>query len=241
MKLARYLSLAGVASRRKAEEYIRQGLIQVNGEVVDRPAERVSIGDRVYYRGQEISIPGEFVYILLHKPPGVITTMYDPQKRPTVAQLVKDIKTRVYPVGRLDRDACGLLLMTNDGEMAHRLQHPRYQVPKTYRVRVQGIPAERDLKRLRGGVELQEGCTAPARVKALKINRQSSQSILEIELIQGWKRQVKRMLKAVGLEVIFLQRTRFAGLALEGVAEGSYRYLNASELKHLREMVQLHH
>jgi len=173
MKLARFMSLAGIASRRKSEELIRQGMVKVNGEVVDRPEERVSLSDEIEYDGRLFTLPSEYVYVLLNKPPGVITTMYDPQGRQTVADHVKDLNQRVYPVGRLDKDTTGLLLLTNDGELANRLQHPRYRVNKTYLARVKGIPSSRDIAALERGVTLEEGRTAPASVRLVKVKKKT--------------------------------------------------------------------
>ncbi len=235
MKLARFMSLAGVASRRKSEELIRQGLVVVNGQVVDRPEERVSSGDEVFFRGKVLEIPVDKVYLLLNKPPGVLTTMHDPQGRPKVADLVSDIQQRVYPVGRLDQDASGLLLLTNDGDLANRLQHPRYGVKKTYRVKVRGIPSEEKVQQLREGILLEEGKTAPAGVKLLRTNKKKNEALLEITLRQGWKRQIKRMCRAVNLSVKQLKRTGFAFLDLQGVKEGEYRYLTVEEVKSLKE------
>ncbi len=239
MKLARYLSLAGVTSRRKAEELIRQGVVSVNGEVVNRPEERVSPSDRVRVREKRVEIPGEYVYLLLNKPAGVITTMEDPQGRPTVSDLVKGVKARVYPVGRLDKDTTGVLLLTNDGELSFKLQHPRYGVAKTYRAGVKGVLSSAALQKLREGIRLEEGRTAPAEVKLIKADERSTEALLEITLRQGWKRQVKRMCRAAGMKVLWLQRVRFAFLGLEGVPRGAYRHLTPGEVRRLKELVMV--
>ncbi len=235
MKLARFMSLAGIASRRKSEDLIRQGLVQVNGGVVDRPEERVSPGDEVVYNGRPVALPVNYVYLLLNKPPGVLTTLRDPRGRSTVADYIREIKTRVYPVGRLDKDTSGLLLLTNDGELAHRLQHPRYQVKKTYRVTVKGIPAREDIESLESGVELEEGRTAPAEVKVVKIIKKRGEAVLDLTIHQGWKRQVRRMCRKLGWKVLRLKRTRLSFLDLEGVPEGSYRYLSGEEVNRLKK------
>ncbi len=239
MKLARFLSLAGVTSRRKAEDLIRQGLVQVNEEVVDRPEERVSPQDRIYVEGRQIFLPQNFLYVLLHKPGGVLTTVNDPYGRETVMGLLQAINTRLYPVGRLDRDATGALLLTNDGELAHRLQHPSYEVPKIYQVRVKGLPGKEELRRLREGIQLEEGLTSPAKFELLRTEQKKREAHLKVELHQGWKRQIKRMFQAVGCQVLHLHRSHFAFLHLRGLPPGSYRYLSSQEVRDLGKMVKV--
>ena len=225
MRLNAYLARAGIASRRGAEELIRAGRVTVNGEVVGL-ATFVEGGDRVEVDGEEVE-PERLTYVLLHKPAGVVTTASDPHGRPTVVGLVGH-ERRVVPVGRLDADTTGVLLLTNDGPLAHRLMHPRYEVDKVYVVDVEGEPEEDALSRLAEGVELEDGVTAPARVRRLAPSR------LEVTLHQGRKHQVKRMLAAVGHPVTRLHRSSYAGLTADGLEPGEWRELSADELVRLR-------
>ena len=225
MRLNAYLARAGIASRRGAEELIRAGRVTVNGEVVGL-ATFVEGEDRVEVDGAEVA-PEPLTYVLVHKPAGVVTTASDPHGRPTVVGLVGH-ERRVVPVGRLDADTTGVLLLTNDGTLAHRLMHPRYEVDKVYVVDVEGEPDEDALSRLAEGVELEDGVTAPARVRRLAPSR------LEVTLHQGRKHQVKRMLAAVGHPVTRLHRSSYAGLTAEGLEPGEWRELSADELVRLR-------
>jgi 23S rRNA pseudouridine2605 synthase len=228
VRLNAYLARAGVASRRGADELIKARRVRVNGEEAGL-ATFVSAGDRVEVDGRAVE-PEPLAYVLLHKPPGVVTTARDPQRRPTVVGLVGH-KTRVVPVGRLDADTTGALLLTNDGQLAHRLAHPRYEVDKVYEAEVEGDPSDETVRRLAEGVELEDGRTAPAEVRRLGPGR------LELVLHEGRKRQVRRMCEAVGHPVRRLHRREYAGLTLEGLAPGEWRELTADELKALRELV----
>ena len=230
MRLNAYLARAGVASRRGAEELIRAGRVKVNGEVAGL-ATFVERGDRVELDGAPLA-PEPLTYLLLHKPAGVVTTARDPHGRPTVVDLVGH-ERRVVPVGRLDADTTGALLLTNDGELAHRLMHPRYEVDKVYDVEVEGTPSDQALRRLADGVELDDGRTAPARVRRLGPSR------LELVLHEGRKHQVKRMCEAVGHRFRRLHRSRYAGLTLDGIAPGLWRELEASEVEDLRSAAAL--
>jgi 23S rRNA pseudouridine2605 synthase len=226
MRLNAYLARAGVASRRKADELIKSGRVTVNGE----PGQLntfVEKHDRVELDGRPLEKQA-LAYVLLHKPAGVVTTASDPQGRPTVVDLVAEHETRVVPVGRLDADTTGALLLTNDGELAHRLAHPRYEVEKVYEVDVEGEPTDDALRRLEQGVELDDGRTAPAQARRL------GPSKLELSLHEGRKHQVKRMLEAVGHPVRRLHRSRYAGLTLEGLEPGAWRELEPSEVNQLR-------
>ncbi len=226
MRLNAFLSRAGVASRRRADELIKAGRVTVNGE----PGQLntvVGSHDRVAVDGEEVSRQ-RLRYVLLHKPAGVLTTARDPQGRPTVVELVPG-EPRVVPVGRLDADTTGALLLTNDGDLAHRLAHPRYGVEKTYVAEVEGDPSDAALQRLRGGVELDDGPTAPAQASRVGAGR------VELVLHEGRKHQVKRMLAAVGHPVTRLYRRAYAGLTLEGLEPGAWRELEAAEVEQLRE------
>jgi 23S rRNA pseudouridine2605 synthase len=225
MRLNAYLARAGLASRRGAEELIRAGRVRVNGEKAGL-ATFVDPGDRVEVDGRRVE-PEALAYVLLHKPAGVVTTARDPHGRPTVVDLVAH-QRRVVPVGRLDVDTTGALLLTNDGELAHRLMHPRYEVDKVYEVEVEGSPNDLALRRLREGVKLDDGLTAPAGVRRLGRSR------LELTLHEGRKHQVKRMCAAVGHPVRRLHRSAYAGLSVDGLAPGEWRELTEAELKGLR-------
>ena len=225
VRLNAYLARAGIASRRAADELIVAGRVLVNGE----PGQLntfVGAADRVEVDGREVA-PQRLAYVLLHKPAGVVTTARDPQRRPTVVELVPRAP-RVVPVGRLDADTTGALLLTNDGPLAHRLAHPRYGVEKTYVAEVEGDPDEAALRRLRDGVELEDGRTAPARVARLGPGR------IELVLHEGRKHQVKRMCAAVGHPVLRLQRSAYAGLTLAGLEPGAWRELEPHEVERLR-------
>jgi 23S rRNA pseudouridine2605 synthase len=225
MRLNAYLARAGVASRRGAEELIRAGRVRVNGEVAGL-ATFVEARDSVEVDGARIE-PEPLTYVLLHKPAGVVTTARDPQGRATVVGLV-DHERRVVPVGRLDTDTTGALLLTNDGPLAHRLMHPRYEVDKVYEAEVEGTPGEDALARLSTGIELEDGRTAPAKVALV------GPSLVELTVHEGRKHQVKRMLEAVGHPVRRLHRKAYAGLTVDGLAPGEWRELSVEEVRRLR-------
>jgi len=224
MRLNAFLARAGIASRRRADELIKAGRVTVNGEP-GRLNTVVGARDRVEVDGREVERQ-RLRYVLLHKPSGVLTTARDPHGRPTVVELVPG-EPRVVPVGRLDADTTGALLLTNDGELAHRLAHPRYGVEKTYVAEVESDPDESALQRLRDGIELDDGPTAPARARRLGRGR------VELVLHEGRKHQVKRMIAAVGHPVTRLHRSDYAGLTLGGLEPGACRELEPSEVERL--------
>jgi 23S rRNA pseudouridine2605 synthase len=231
VRLNAYLARAGVASRRGADDLIRDGRVAVNGEQGELST-RVRWGDVVEVDGARIAAQA-LAHVLLHKPAGVVTTASDPHGRPTVVDLV-DHPVRVVPVGRLDADTTGALVLTNDGQLAHRLAHPRYGVAKVYEAEVEGAPDDDALRALRDGVELEDGMTAPAAASVLSSGDRSS--VLELTLHEGRKHQVKRMCIAVGHPVLRLHRVRYAGLELGGLAPGEWRELTASEVEALRAL-----
>ncbi|MEO8091311.1 MAG: pseudouridine synthase [bacterium] len=225
MRLAKYLAHSGVASRRRAEELIAAGRVRVGGEVVTDPARDVGEDSGVAVDGHAAAPEPREVWAV-NKPTGVVSTAREPGRRRAVTELV-DSSRRLYPVGRLDADSTGLILLTNDGELAARLTHPRYQVPRTYRVRLWRPLSPEQLKRLAGGVRLEDGPASPARV------RKSSARVVEITIHEGRNRQVRRMVEAVGNQVVGLQRVRFGSLALGELAEGSARRLRSAEIDRL--------
>jgi 23S rRNA pseudouridine2605 synthase len=226
MRLNAFLARAGVASRRRADELIKAGRVTVNGEPGQLNTD-VGAHARVEVDGREVA-PQRLRYVLLHKPTGVLTTARDPRGRPTVVQLVPG-EPRVVPVGRLDADTTGALLLTNDGPLAHRLGHPRYGVEKTYVAEVEGAPDEKALQRLRDGIDLDDGPAAPAGARLL------GPGCVELVLHEGRKHQVKRMLAAVGHPVTHLHRSAYAGLTADGLEPGACRELEPTEVESLRE------
>jgi len=227
MRLAKYLAHAGVASRRAAERLIEEGRVTVAGEVVTDPARDVDESSAVTVDSEPVAPEPREVWAL-NKPAGVVSTARDTHGRPTVTDLVESDR-RLYPVGRLDADTTGLILLTNDGELANRLTHPRYEVPKTYRALVEPAPVpDGALRTLREGVELEDGPTAPAQVV------QPDPGLLEITISEGRKRQVRRMCEAVGHPVISLERIAFGPLDLRGLGRGESRRLTAAEIEALR-------
>lgn len=236
--MQKILSRAGISSRRQAEEMILAGKVRVNGRVVTELGTRADpIRDKVTVDGRSVRSPGPAVYFLLNKPTGVMTTLSDPGGRTTVRDLMRGVRARVYPVGRLDYHSCGLLLLTNDGELALRLTHPRYGIRKTYRAKVKGDAGASALRRLREGVRLPEGRTAPATVRV--IESAERKSWLEITIAEGKKRQIRRMCEAVGLLVEKLERTRLGPLPLGRLPRGRHRPLTATEVARLKRAVGL--
>jgi 23S rRNA pseudouridine2605 synthase len=230
MRLVKYLAHAGVASRRAAEKLIADGRVSLEGELVTDPAREVGADALVAVDGRSLSGPEPRSSYALNKPVGVLSTAQDTHGRPTVLELVPASGLRLYPVGRLDADSSGLILLTNDGELANRLTHPSFQVAKTYRATLRGAVQERALQALRAGVELEDGPTAPAEVRRI------APEVLELTIREGRNRQVRRMCAAVGQPVIALQRTGFGPLRLDGLQPGAHRPLSAAELDRLRAL-----
>jgi 23S rRNA pseudouridine2605 synthase len=229
MRLAKFLAHAGVASRRAAEAIVREGRVSVGGETVTDPARDVDGTEPVTVDGAPVSPPDERVVWMVHKPRGVVSTAKDTHDRPTVVAMVDAPGTRLYPVGRLDADTTGLILLTDDGDLANRLTHPRYEVPKTYIATVDGFVGDQELRKLREGIELDDGLTAPAQV------RQVEPGVLQLTIHEGRKRQVRRMCAAVGHPVQQLQRVAFGPLRLGDLHEGRVRRLSPAEVQRLRD------
>jgi 23S rRNA pseudouridine2605 synthase len=225
MRLAKYLAHCGVASRRRAEQLIAAGRVGVAGKAVTDPARDVDEGSGVEVDGRPVSPEPREVWVL-NKPAGVVSTAREPGRRPAVVELVASSR-RLYPVGRLDVDSTGLILLTNDGELANRLGHPRYGIERSYRVRLRRPASQSQVRRLRAGVELEDGPTAPARLRSI------SPRVIELTLTEGRNRQVRRMVEAVGNQVVSLARTRFGSLELGNLPEGRARRLRPPEVRRL--------
>ncbi len=237
-RLQKIISQAGIASRRHAEELITAGRVTVNGRVVVELGTKVEPGrDVVAVDGRPVAGEDKF-YVLLNKPRGVVTTLSDPRGRKTVSELVADLPARLYPVGRLDYNTEGLLILTNDGELTHALTHPSHGIDKTYVTTVVGRPSEEKLDRLRLGITLEDGVTAPARVRLTGYDLETNTATLTIVIHEGRNRQIRRMCQAIGHPVEKLKRTAFAFLTLEGVGRGRYRHLEREEVDRLRRLAE---
>lgn len=233
-RLQKIISQAGVTSRRKAEELILQGRVEVNGRVVrtlgakaDPKKDHVKVDGRLLQSGQPK------LYLMLNKPRGYVTTLKDPEGRPTVMELLKGVRQRVYPIGRLDYDAEGLLLFTNDGEIAEHLMHPRYEIPRTYLVKVKGVLGDPEIRQLEAGVLLADGMTAPCRIN--KVRKTKENSWIELTMREGRNRQIKRMMEHTGHLVLKLKRILYAGLELAGLETGEFRYLTEREIQRIKK------
>lgn len=235
MRLQKYLAEAGVASRRQCEDYIRQGRVRVNGETAEIGRTVDPERDAVRLDGQLLKRAQRRVVLLFYKPRGVVSTSSDPQGRKTVQSYFLDLPERLYNVGRLDINSEGLLVMTNDGDLALAMTHPRYKIPKTYYVVCDGVLSASEAARLMSGVELSDGMTAPARVERVRPTKTGQTSFL-ITIREGRNRQVRRMLDAVGHKTMLLKRERVGELHIEGLHPGEWRYANAQELEWLNSL-----
>lgn len=239
MRLNKFLSHCGIASRRAADELIAAGKVSVNGEPVTKLGLVIDeTRDNVLVNGKPCVIPAAHAYVLLNKPRGYLVTLKDSYGRKTIRNLIQDVPCRVYPVGRLDNDSEGLLLLTDDGELAFRLAHPSYGIKKVYTVRVKGNFKSEDLRYFYNGILLEDGHVAHARVKILE--RQDGSTVLSIELAEGRKREIKRMCKAIGYPVLSILRVKYDELTLHGVESGKWRNLTQGEVERLRRKVGLH-
>jgi pseudouridine synthase len=237
-RLQKVLARAGIASRRRAEEIIRAGRVKVDGRLVDRLGLKVDPAQtRIEVDGKPVAAGEEKLYLAFYKPVGVVTTLYDPQGRPKLSDFLHGLDGRVFPAGRLDFDSEGLLLLTNDGELAYRLTHPRYKVAKVYAVWVSGSVSSEAVVKLASGVVLEDGPVQPAAVKVLR--KEPERTLLEITLKEGKKRQVKRMCAAVGYPVVHLKREAIGPLRLGGMKPGEYRRLSHREIVRLKQQVGL--
>ena len=231
-RLQKILSRAGVASRREAETMITSGRVALNGQVVTELGTKADAGtDRIALDGKPVRVKDERLYILLYKPAGYVTTLKDPEGRPVVTTLLKGVTERVYPVGRLDYNTEGLLLLTNDGDWANGLAHPRHEVEKEYLVKVRGTPTQEQMRQLTEGIDLEEGRTAPARVTLEQSTGNNSR--LSVTIHEGRYRQVRRMCEGVGLTVAALKRVRYGFLDLGVLRPGDFRFLTPDEVKRL--------
>ena len=234
-RLQKVMAHAGVASRRKSEEIIAEGRVKVNGKTV------TEMGFKVEPEQDEIIVDGELIseekkrYILLNKPEGYITTVSDPEGRPTVMDLIPDLKQRLYPAGRLDNDSSGLLIMTNNGDLTYKLTHPKKEVDKKYRVLAQGELRQEDFDKFEAGMIIDGQKTAPAKIS--NVSYKNNQTQFDIVIHEGRNRQVRRMAKIAGFPVISLKRIAFAFLTLRGVKEGEFRYLSEQEINKLKNML----
>ena len=237
-RLQKILSEVGIASRREAEAFIREGRVTVNGRVAKVGDKADPLRDHIKVDGRRATTAASKVYLMVFKPKAVVTTVHDPEGRPTVMDLVKSQYPRLFPVGRLDYDAEGFLLLTNDGELAHRLSHPSFQIPRTYRVKVQGKPTWEEIRKLRSGIALTDGTTAPCNI--LPLQQTDENAWVEMTLHEGRNRQVKRMWEKMGYPVLKLRRVRFAGLSLGKLKPGEYRPLRPAEVEKLKKMTREH-
>lgn len=235
VRLQKYMAMSGVASRRASEELIKAGKVEVNGKVVTEMGVIIVVGkDKVKVDGENIEPEKDNVYIVLNKPVGIITSVKDEKGRTVVTDLVKEVQERIYPVGRLDTDTSGLVLLTNDGQLAFKLTHPSRKVYKKYIAIVEGVPNKAALERMRNGVKLDGKMTAPAKVKMLK--NFGEDSILEIQIYEGRNRQVKRVCEIVGHPVKKLKRISLGEIELGGLDLGNWRYLNDEEMDYIKSI-----
>ncbi|MDY4575978.1 MAG: pseudouridine synthase [Intestinibacter sp.] len=237
MRINKYIALCGVASRRKAEELILNNRVKVNNKIVtelsyqvDEENDIVKVDDKVIKEEQKL------VYILLNKPEGYITTVKDQFDRPSVLDLVRDIKERVYPIGRLDYETSGLLLLTNDGDLTYKLTHPKHEVEKTYLARVKGKPNRNEIENFKNGLKIEDYTTAKAKLKIVKYDEKKDVSILEIKIHEGKNRQIRKMCKAINHPVLRLKRVAMGKIKIQDCEIGKYRYLTEEEIKYLKSI-----
>ncbi len=237
MRINKYIASCGIASRRKAEELILQGRVKVNGKAIEELAFNVDENkDRVEVDDKIIGLSENMVYIVLNKPEGYITTVKDQFNRPSVLDLVNDIDERVYPIGRLDYETSGLLILTNDGDLTYKLTHPKHEVDKTYMAIVKGIPKEDELENFKKGLYIEGYKTAPAKIKVVKTETEKNYAICQIKIHEGRNRQVRKMCRAINHPVLRLKRVAMGKITLKDVEVGKYRHLSQEEISYLKSI-----
>jgi 23S rRNA pseudouridine2605 synthase len=234
-RLQKILSEMGITSRRKAEDLIIEGRVTVNGRVATIGMKADAAKDHIKLNGKLLIRPEPKVYLILNKPGQVVTSLLDPEGRPTIKDFIKKVKYRIYPVGRLDYDSEGLLLLTNDGDFTQALLHPSKKIPKTYLVKVKGVPGEEQIHKLRSGIKLEDGLTAPAKIE--KLRKTENNAWFEMTIHEGRKRQIRRMFDTVGHSVLKLKRIRINGIELRDLKPGEYRYLTPAEVYKIKKEV----
>ncbi|CEN81875.1 pseudouridine synthase [Paraclostridium sordellii] len=235
MRINKYIASCGVASRRKAEELINAGRVKVNGKIINELSFQVDENnDRVEVDEKLIGLEERLVYIMLNKPEGYVTTVKDQFDRKSVIDLVKDVGERVYPIGRLDYETSGLLLLTNDGDLTYKLTHPKHEVNKTYIATLKGIPTLNEMKNFEKGLYIEDYKTAPAKIKVLKKNEEKNYCVCEIKIHEGRNRQVRKMCRAINHPVMNLRRKAMGKIVLKDVEIGQYRYLTQEEIDYLK-------
>ena len=237
MRINKYIASCGVASRRKAEEIILEGRVSINKKIINELSYNVDeLNDKVEIDGKEIKLADKNVYIVLNKPEGYITSVKDQFDRPSVLDLVKDIKERVYPIGRLDYETSGLLILTNDGDLTYKLTHPKHEVDKTYAAIVKGIPTAEEMKNFEEGLYIEDYKTAPAKIKLVRNEIEKNYSICEIKIHEGRNRQVRKMCRAINHPVLRLRRVAMGKITLQKLEVGEYRYLSDKEIEYLKSI-----
>jgi len=237
-RLDRFLAQAGVVSRRRAQDDIKKGLVRVNGLPVDEPGRRIRPGsDKIFYEDRQVEPGRERYYIILNKPMGYLSTCCDTHGRKTIFDIVKVGNARLYPIGRLDRDTKGLLLLTNDGDLTYRAAHPKYELKKVYRVKIDGYPPDKDIDKLKKGVVVDGKKTSPAKI--VKKSQNAAGGIYEIEIHEGKKRQIRRMFELIGFRVKELERVAYGNLEIKGLKSAQWRYLTKKEKKDLFGLLKI--
>ncbi|GAA0715280.1 pseudouridine synthase [Paraclostridium ghonii] len=237
MRINKYIASCGIASRRKAEELIIENRVKVNGKIINELSFQINEDkDKVEVDGKLIGLEEEVVYIMLNKPEGYVTTVKDQFDRKSVIDLVKDVGARVYPIGRLDYETSGLLLLTNDGDLTYKLTHPKHEVDKTYVATVKGIPSQSEITNFEKGLYIEDYKTAPAKIKIVKKNIEKNYAVCEIKIHEGRNRQVRKMCKAINHPVMNLRRKAMGNIILKDVEVGKYRYLTNDEINYLKKL-----
>lgn len=237
MRINKYIASCGIASRRKSEEIILQGRVKVNGNIVKDLSFKIDEeNDLVEIDNEKINMKKENIYIVLNKPEGYITTVKDQFDRPSVVDLLTDIKERIYPIGRLDYETSGLLILTNDGDLTYKLTHPKHAVAKVYIARVKGIPSYEEITNFENGLYIEDYKTSPAKIKILEKNEEKNYSICQIQIHEGRNRQVRKMCKAINHPVQRLKRVAMGKITLKGTEVGKYRHLTNEEIKYLKSI-----